>query len=243
MPDVRHFSARSIGATLRRFGAPQVVALIGIGLGLSALAPTLPAAGLDRGPETRPAANTASVVAAPPEAATEEPPDYVFVSSEEPETVPVPIPGSELVRGRSTITVAAPIDKVRAAVLDFPHYAEFMPHYAKCKLLGRTAGGARDVYMEVSALHGAVTMWARVAVQKPKTVDGVEMHEARFVEGNVKQLAATWRLKKLDNDKTELSLEIFLDPAIPLPKKVINHENLDGSADGVRAMKARAEKG
>ena len=47
--------------------------------------------------------------------------------------------------------------------------------------------------------------------------DGVEVHESRFVKGNVRELKAIWRLKKLDEATTELSLEVFLDPSIPLP--------------------------
>jgi ribosome-associated toxin RatA of RatAB toxin-antitoxin module len=156
--------------------------------------------------------------------------------------VPVPIGGSALVHGKSTVTVAAPIDRVREAVLGFGHYAEFMPHYSNCRVLGRTASGGRDVYMEVEALHGAVHMWARVDVPKPSIVDGVETYQTKFLDGNVRDFQATWRLKKVDEAKTELSLEVFLHPKIPLPDGLVNDENLDGSANGVHAMRTRAER-
>src|SRR5690349_19406456 len=74
----------------------------------------------------------------------------------------IAIPGSELVHGRANVVVNAPIGKVRDAVLDFPQYPEFMPHYETCKVLGRTATGARQLYMGIEALHGAVHMWAQV---------------------------------------------------------------------------------
>lgn len=156
-------------------------------------------------------------------------------------TVPVPIAGSDLVRGRSTVTVKAPIERVRDAVLGFSKYPEFMPHYSSCKLLGRTPAGARDVYMEISALHGALRMWARVEVPKPVVTDGVETYETKFVDGNVRDFKAIWRLKKIDETSTELSLEVFLHPKIPMPTKLINDENVSGSAKGVAAMRARAE--
>ncbi len=159
-------------------------------------------------------------------------------------TVPVPVGGgSALVHGRSTVTVNAPIERVREVMLGFPHYPEFMPHYSNCRVLGRTPTGGRDVYMEVEALHGAVHMWARVDVPKPSMVDDTETYATRFLEGNVRDFQATWRLKKLDAAKTELSLEVFLHPKIPLPDGLINDENLDGSANGVAAMRTRAEAG
>lgn len=162
------------------------------------------------------------------------------MSSETPRTVSVPIPGTGLVRGRSTLTIAAPIDKVRAVVLDFPHYPAFMPHYQACRVLGRGRdGAAREVYMEVAALHGAVKMWARVDVSKPAAADGVEVHESKLLEGNIKDLKATWRLKKIDEKSTELTLEIFLLPRLPLPDKLVNQENLNGSAAAVMAVKRR----
>jgi ribosome-associated toxin RatA of RatAB toxin-antitoxin module len=156
-------------------------------------------------------------------------------------TVPVPVAGSSLVHGKSTVVVNAPIEKVREGILGFAHYAEFMPHYSNCRVLGRTSTGGRDVYMEVEALHGAVHMWARVDVPKPAMVDGTETYETKFLDGNVKDFQATWRLKKVDDAKTELSLEVFLNPKIPLPDGLVNGENLDGSANGVDAMRTRVE--
>lgn len=155
----------------------------------------------------------------------------------------LPIAGTPLVRGRSTVMVAAPIEKVRAAVLGFSHYAEFMPHYRNAKLLGRTASGGRDVYMEIEALHGAVTMWAEVEVPKPTMEGDVETYATRFLKGNVKDFQAIWRMRKVDDAHTELSLEVFLQPSITLPADLQNEENVDGSAKGVLAMRERAEKG
>jgi ribosome-associated toxin RatA of RatAB toxin-antitoxin module len=184
--------------------------------------------------------------AAPPEASPgpsppAAPPEVIFAaaSAEAPRTVGVAIPGTQLVKGRSTLKIAAPIDKVRATVLDFAHYPEFMPHYQKCRVLSRSRDGTREVYMEVAALHGVVTMWARIEVAKATVVDGVEIHETKFIEGNIKDLKATWRLKKIDEGATELTLDIFLLPRLPVPDRVVNNENLDGSAAAVLAIKRR----
>ncbi|WP_438001165.1 SRPBCC family protein [Sorangium sp. So ce185] len=157
-------------------------------------------------------------------------------------SVAVPIGSTGFSRGRSTAVVKAPLERVRATVLSFERYPEFMPHYKKCRVLGRTPAGGWDIYMEVSALQGAVTMWARIEFQKAALVDGVETYSSRFVAGNVKDLQATWQLEKIDARTTRVSLEVFLRPKLPLPKSLLNAENLDGSARAVAAVRARAEQ-
>jgi ribosome-associated toxin RatA of RatAB toxin-antitoxin module len=157
-------------------------------------------------------------------------------------TESIRIPGSKLVRGRTTLVVGAPLAKVRSTVLDFAHYPDFMPHFRKCRVLGRSPSGGRDIYMEVAALHGAVRLWARIDAKKPVKMGEVEIHELAFVEGNVNELSAIWRLKPIDARTTELSLEIFLHPKLPLPARMINEENVGGSAMGATAVRARAER-
>jgi ribosome-associated toxin RatA of RatAB toxin-antitoxin module len=166
----------------------------------------------------------------------------IFASTiaDTPRTESVAIAGSRLVRGRSTITIAAPIEKVRQVVLDFPNYPAFMPHYQSCRVLSQGRDGASEVYMEVVALNGAVKMWAQVNVVKTVLADGTETYETKFIKGNVKDLKALWRLKKIDDRSTEVSLEVFLLPRLPLPVAVVNKENLDGSAAAVVAVKQRA---
>ncbi|MGK3964522.1 type II toxin-antitoxin system RatA family toxin [Sorangium sp. So ce118] len=164
-------------------------------------------------------------------------PDRAGVTS-----VAVPIGSTGFSRGRSTAVVKAPIDRVRATVLSFDRYPEFMPHYKKCRLLGRTPSGGWDVYMEVSALQGAVTMWARVEMQKSVPADGGETYSSRFVSGNVQDLQATWRLEKIDAQTTRLSLDVFLRPKLPLPKSLLNAENLEGSARAIAAIRTRIEQ-
>lgn len=182
----------------------------------------------------------ASVVVAGPDEPGGAP--YRYVSRSDVVTVAVPIAGSSLVRGRSTVTVAAPIHRVRTQILAFSRYPEFMPYYSKCRVIGPSPSGGRDVYMEVKALHGALQWWARLDVKRPAQVDGREVIDTSFIAGNVKELSARWAMKRIDDAKTELMLEIFLEPKLPLPATLVNRENLDGSADGVLAMKARSER-
>jgi ribosome-associated toxin RatA of RatAB toxin-antitoxin module len=189
-------------------------------------------------PESKaPASAAARAPASSPEAAAAPP----AAEGDEPQPVPIPVAGTDFVHGRATVKVNASIEKVRESVLDFGHYAEFMPHYRSARVLGRTATGARDVYMEIEALYGAVKMWVEIEFPRPTIVDGVETHESHFVKGNVKDFKAIWRLRKIDEATTELSLEVFLQPSIPMPTNLMNGENLGGSVKGVMAMRARIE--
>jgi hypothetical protein len=154
----------------------------------------------------------------------------------------VPIPGSDLVRGRAKVVVHAPMHLVRQRLLAFNEYAEFMPHYNRSKDLGRTKGGGRNVYMEVLALRGAARMWARMSVAKPEWKNGVEAYDVSFIEGNVRDFHATWRLRQVDPAHTELELEVFLQPKLPIPANLLNRENMDGAVKGVVAMRNRVEQ-
>ncbi|MDI1451463.1 SRPBCC family protein [Polyangium sp. 6x1] len=160
----------------------------------------------------------------------------------DPMTVAVPIPGSNLVRGRAKVIVAAPIESVRARVLAFGDYARFMPHYSRSKILGRTKSGDREIYMEVTALHGAARFWARMAVRKlVGAAGGIETYEVSMLEGNVKDFHAVWRLRSIDEARTELELEVFLLPRLPLPASLLNTENMRGASKGVGAMRSFVE--
>ncbi len=160
----------------------------------------------------------------------------------EPTTEAVPIADSDLVHGRSTAVVNAPIEQVRKAVLDYGSYADFMPHYRASRVLGRTPGGGREVYMQWAALHGAVKMWARFEMRKIDAPVGVEIYESRFIEGNVRDAYARWSLESLPSDHTKMTLELFLYPRIPLPSGLLNDENLGGAVKGVSAMRELIEQ-
>ncbi len=154
----------------------------------------------------------------------------------------VPTSDGDLVHGRSTVLVHAPLAKVRRVVLRFDDYAEFMPHYTASRVLGKKPDGAREVFMQVAALNGVVKMGARIVFpSKPADEGGYETYESRFLGGNVEDFKAIWRMKPVDAERTLLSLEVFLLPGLPLPTSVINDENLGGAVKGVKAMRARIE--
>ena len=146
----------------------------------------------------------------------------------------------ELLRGKATVVVNAPPDAVRDHILALDEYAEFMPHYKSARTLGRKPNGAREIYMQWEALHGAVKLWARMILAP--TEDGeAEMWTTEFVDGNVDEAYAAWRIEPTEDGKTKLTLETFLDPKLPVPQSLLNEENVEAAIKAVKAMRDRCE--
>lgn len=160
---------------------------------------------------------------------------------EDVEPVSVAIPGSDLVEAKATVKVNASLEKARATVLKFEDYPQFMPEYSDAKRLGTLPDGNEKVYMEITTLGGVAKMYANIEVLNSKTDGPTETHEAKFIDGNVRQFKAIWTLTKLDDSHTSVSLQVFLHPAIPLPDFLVNKANLDGAKKGALAMKRRIE--
>jgi ribosome-associated toxin RatA of RatAB toxin-antitoxin module len=174
--------------------------------------------------------------------ATAVPPSAPAAASDGPvRSEALPIPGSDLVRGRATATVNAPIAKTRDVLLDFERYPEFMPEFSGGKILGRTRDGTQDVYQEMKILKGTVRIWARIQIPKAPVVDGVEIYAGRFVEGNLEAYEPTWKLRAIDDTHTEVTAEFFLKPKFFVPTSWMNNKNVQGTTEAVRALKRRVE--
>ncbi len=169
------------------------------------------------------------------------PGDAAKVDVADVEPVAIPIPGSDLVEAKATVKVARSIDKAREIVLKFEDYPQFMPEYSGAKMLGKLPSGDDKVYMEITTLGGIAKMWANVDVLPVKKDGASELHEAKFIDGNVRQFKAVWTLTKVDEGHTDVTLRVFLHPAIPLPDFLVNKANMDGAKKGALAMKKRIE--
>ncbi|MBI4954741.1 MAG: SRPBCC family protein [Myxococcales bacterium] len=160
---------------------------------------------------------------------------------DEPVSERIPIPGSDFVRGRARVVVRAPIERVRATLYDFKSYPEFMPYWDTARVVGKKPDGAHEVYMSVKLLYGALRLWARLDFPKPTLVDGVEVIEERYVEGNLKELQGRWQLRAIDADRCEVTVEVLMLPKMPLPLELVNNCQEDGARMLVDAVRLRAE--
>lgn len=155
--------------------------------------------------------------------------------------VSVPITGSDLVEAKATVIARAPIDKAREIIQRFEDYPQFMPEYSDAKRLGNLSSGNEKVYMEITTLGGVAKMFANVEILPARKEGANEIHEAKFLDGNVKQFKAVWTLAPTTDGNTELTLQVFLHPSLPLPDFLVNKANLDGAKKGALAMKRRIE--
>jgi ribosome-associated toxin RatA of RatAB toxin-antitoxin module len=168
-------------------------------------------------------------------------PSAAPTESEEARVVAVPVAGSGLPMSRATVLIKAPRARVRAVLLDFEHYPEFMPTHRKCQMLGPNARGWEEVHTDIEVLGGIVHFRVRMEVSPATMVGGVETYEMRFINGNVKGFQARWRLEERGADRTWLTVDSHLEPAIPIPVALMASGSLSGAEDAIVAIKRRAE--
>jgi ribosome-associated toxin RatA of RatAB toxin-antitoxin module len=143
--------------------------------------------------------------------------------------------------GGGMTAVNAPLAEVRKIVLDFGHYADFMPRFKKSRIVGRN-GVNTDVYLQVEILHGAATIWAVTRFNPPRPEGPGELIEGKMGgQGNVDDLRSVWHLQPIDDTHTILKLELLIVPKVPVPGSVVTGE-LEYAADkAVSSARDRAE--
>lgn len=142
--------------------------------------------------------------------------------------------------GAARVRVATPIAEVRRVVRDFAHYSKFIPQFEKAKVVGRVATKT-DVFLQVPILNGAAKIWAVVRFEPVKSEAGEERLEGHMVEGNVKRLDAWWRFRAVDEETTELHLELLIVPKFPVPSSLITKQAAYAADQAVLGSRSRAE--
>lgn len=142
--------------------------------------------------------------------------------------------------GGARVHVAAPSSHVRKVVSDFRNYARFIDQFEKAKVVGRH-GAQTDVYLRVPILEGAAKIWAVVRFDPIRSENGEEILEGHLVKGNVKRLDARWRIKKIDDDDTQLHLELLVVPDLLVPGSIVTKESKYAADVSVMGSRDRAE--
>jgi len=196
----------------------------------------LSACQLQRAPQmSRPSTDDRAPAAAP-KAAPPEPPDEPIVGSR-------PVAGSDIIGTNATVLVRAPVARLRELLYDCARYPEFLSSYRSCTDLGPGANGGRVVRMEMEELGGVIKLWLKVEIAKIEDHDGIEAHEQKLLEGNIKAYHSIWRLAPVEHGFTRLTIESHLDPNLPLPAALVNGGSVDGIREAILAIKRRAESG
>lgn len=147
---------------------------------------------------------------------------------------------SSMKAGAARVHVAAPTAQVKKVVSDFKNYSKFISEFEKSKVVGRD-GDKTDVYLQVPILNGSAKIWAVVRFEPIKSVNGEEHLVGHMVKGNVKRLDATWRIKKIDDDDTQLHLELLIVPKMPVPGSVVTGQAKYAADVSVMSSRDRAE--
>ncbi|MCK6535721.1 MAG: hypothetical protein L6Q84_22345 [Polyangiaceae bacterium] len=142
--------------------------------------------------------------------------------------------------GAARVHIAAPVANVKKTVTDFKNYSKFISKFDKAKVVGRD-GDKTDVYLQVPILKGAAKIWAVVRFSPIKSVNGEEVLEGQMVKGNVKRMDARWRIKKIDDENTQLNLELLIVPKLPVPGSMVTGEVKYAADEAVMGSRNKTE--
>jgi ribosome-associated toxin RatA of RatAB toxin-antitoxin module len=152
----------------------------------------------------------------------------------------VKVPNSNLEAGAARALAHAPSERLQSVVTDYARYSSIITSFRNARVVGRS-GGHTDVYLEVPILSGLSTIWAIVRFEAPEAKGNQQVVRGRLLKGNVKRLDATWRIDKVDEQKSVLSLELLMIPDLPAPTSVVSAELRKAAGKAVNAARNEAE--
>lgn len=150
-------------------------------------------------------------------------------------------PQSSIEAGAARIRVNASPSAVLDVVTDYGHWDQFITRFEKVRVVGRSANGV-DVYMQVPILKGAAKIWAVVRFDAPKEVGNERVIEGHMIKGNVERLDAKWRVLPIDDNTTELHLQMLIVPKIPVPGSLVTGEVAYAADKAVIDLRSVVEK-
>jgi ribosome-associated toxin RatA of RatAB toxin-antitoxin module len=153
----------------------------------------------------------------------------------------VKVSDSDVKAGAARVLARAPTATLRSVVTDYGRYSAIIKQFKQARILGRSEGKT-DVYLEVPILEGAGKVWAVVRFGAPEIVGDEEIVRGRLIKGNVKRLDAKWRIKKVDETQSELTLELLIVPDLPAPNSLITKELRKAAGKAVHGARMEAER-
>jgi hypothetical protein len=149
-------------------------------------------------------------------------------------------PGRSERYGHAETLIHAPLPSVRARVLDYTHYKDFMPDKFKTsRVVAHGPDGSADVYIQILVMGGLVTLWDVTRFAPAKTVaPGLDVIEGRMLpgKGNVDDVDVVWTLRALDVEWTVLKFDLLLKPGLPVPQWAMDIELRDSALCAVDAI-------
>jgi|HubBroStandDraft_1064217.scaffolds.fasta_scaffold10182_2 hypothetical protein len=153
-------------------------------------------------------------------------------------------PGRAERYGHAETLIHAPLEVVRARVLDFSHYTDISAHFKMSRIIAYGADHTTDVFIRIGVLHDLVTLWDVTRFTPIRAIaPGVEVLEGRMLpgRGNVQDMNAVWTLRAIDDEWTVLKFDLFLKPGLPAPQFIVDETLRDAARDAVDLIHYRVQ--
>ncbi len=156
----------------------------------------------------------------------------------------VKVPGSSIAAGAARVHVAAPLCALVYSLTDFEHYPEIIREFEQAKVLRKkdAKNPTTDVYVRVPILNDTVKIWAVLRFEEPSKVSENEyLVRAKLVKGNVERFDLGFRVRRIDDDDSQLDVEMLIVPKLPFPGSLITSEVARAADKTTRRFRDRVE--
>jgi len=147
-------------------------------------------------------------------------------------------PGKSDRYGHAEGLISAPVDIVRAKLLDFGRYKELAgPKFKSVKVVDKQ-GQNTDVYFQLPIMKGMVTIWYVTRFPPSRSTNTGDVLEGTFVKGNIKNMHIAFTVRPGPDDKSSvLVCDLVLQPNVPAPQSALDEELRDACGDAINSVR------
>ena len=147
-------------------------------------------------------------------------------------------PGKSDRYGHAEGLIDAPIDAVRAKLLDFGRYKDLAgPKFKSVKVVDKQ-GQSTDVYFQLPIMKGLVTIWYVTRFPPLRAAGGGDVVEGTFVKGNIKSMHIAFTVRPGTEEKNSvLVCDLILRPNVPAPQSALDEELRDACGDAINSLR------
>jgi len=150
-------------------------------------------------------------------------------------------PGQTRRHGIAETIVQAEPASVLESIQRYADYRELAPKKFKTsRVVAISKTGQSDVYMQLSVLRGALTLWLTMRFEPPRVLDsGARVIESHYLDGNLAGAHVRYVIEGAGEHQTYVRLELLIDLPVPAPQDAIDEELRDAAGDAVRGVRTR----
>jgi hypothetical protein len=147
-------------------------------------------------------------------------------------------PGKSQRYGHAEGLISAPVDAVRAKLLDFTRYKDLAgPKFKSVKVVDKQ-GQSTDVYFQLPIMKGIVTIWYVTRFPPSRSVGGGDVLEGTFVKGNIKNMHIAFTVRPGTDEKNSVLIcDLVLQPNVPAPQAALDEELRDACGDAINSLR------